>query len=146
MKISTKGRYALRVMLDMALHSGGECVKVKDMASRQNVSEKYLEQIISILNRAGYVRSIRGAQGGYLLTKALKAYTVGDIIRLTEGSLAPVSCLESNINTCERVDICDTLWVWQKLYDAVNDVVNQITLEDLVNHHNQRLGLLDYSI
>ena len=146
MKISTKGRYALRVMLDMALHSGGECVKVKDMASRQNVSEKYLEQIISILNRAGYVRSIRGAQGGYLLTKALKDYTVGDIIRLTEGSLAPVSCLESNINTCERVDICDTLWVWQKLYDAVNDVVNQITLEDLVNHHNQRLGLLDYSI
>ena len=111
MKISTKGRYALRVMLDMALHSGGECVKVKDMASRQNVSEKYLEQIISILNRAGYVRSIRGAQGGYLLTKALKDYTVGDIIRLTEGSLAPVSCLESDVNTCERADICDTCWV-----------------------------------
>ena len=111
MKISTKGRYALRVMLDMALNSGGECVKVKDMASRQNVSEKYLEQIISILNRAGYVRSIRGAQGGYLLTKALKDYTVGDIIRLTEGSLAPVSCLESDVNTCERADICDTLWV-----------------------------------
>lgn len=146
MKISTKGRYALRVMLDLALHSGGECVKVKDMASRQNVSEKYLEQIISILNRAGYVRSIRGAQGGYLLTKALKDYTVGDIIRLTEGSLAPVSCLESDVNTCERADICDTLWVWQKLYDAINDVVDHITLEDLANHHNQRVGLLDYSI
>ncbi len=86
MKISTKGRYATRVMLDLALHDTGECIKAKDIAARQGISEKYLEQIISILNKAGYVKSVRGAQGGYRLAKAPKEYTVGMILRLTEGS------------------------------------------------------------
>ena len=92
MRISTKGRYALRLMLDLALHNTGEPVRLKDVARRQEISEKYLEQLISILNKAGYVRGIRGPQGGYLLKRAPKDYTVGMILRLTEGSLAPVEC------------------------------------------------------
>lgn len=94
MKISTKGRYATRVMLDLALHNTGQCIKVKDIAARQGIFEKYLEQIISVLNKAGYVKSVRGAQGGYRLAKAPEEYTLGMILRLTEGSMAPVSCLD----------------------------------------------------
>lgn len=146
MKISTKGRYALRVMLDMAINSNGECIKVKDLSQRQNLSDKYLEQIISILNRAGFVRSIRGAQGGYLLTREPKDYTVGDIIRLTEGSLAPVACLEDEVNDCERKEQCDTLWVWEELYGAINKVVDGITLQDLVDRRKKRLEVLDFMI
>ena len=97
MKISTKGRYAVRVMLDLALNGGGECIKVKEIAARQGLSEKYLEQIIAVLNRAGYVKSVRGAQGGYRLAKEPENYTVGMVLRLTEGSLAPVACLEEGI-------------------------------------------------
>lgn len=146
MKISTKGRYAVRVMLDMALHNTGECIKVKDVAARQNVSDKYLEQIIAILNKAGYVRSVRGAGGGYRLTKAPKEYTVGNILRLTEGSLAPVACLEDGAEACNRVDECDTLDIWKQLYDAINNVVDNITLEDLVTKHNAKAEMLDFSI
>ena len=96
MKISTKGRYALRLMLDLALNNTGEAVSLKDIARRQDISDKYLEQIISILNKAGYVRSIRGAQGGYMLAREPETYTVGTILRLTEGSMKPVACLEEN--------------------------------------------------
>ena len=131
MKISTKGRYATRVMLDLALHDTGECIKVKDIAARQGISEKYLEQIISILNRAGYVKSVRGAQGGYRLAKAPKEYTVGMILRLTEGSLAPVACLEDGADACERWDTCETLDVWRDLYGAINQVVDGVTIADL---------------
>ena len=94
MKISAKGRYAVRVMLDLALNNTGECIKVKEIAARQGISEKYLEQIIAVLNKAGYVKSVRGAQGGYRIAKDPADYTVGMILRLTEGSLAPVACLE----------------------------------------------------
>ncbi|MBQ5851001.1 MAG: Rrf2 family transcriptional regulator, partial [Lachnospiraceae bacterium] len=107
MAISTKGRYALRIMLDLAEHSG-EVIKLKEIAGRQNISEKYMEQIISILNKAGYVRSTRGAQGGYQLVKSPAEYTVGMVLRLTEGSLAPVECLNENALKCEREDICAT--------------------------------------
>ena len=102
MKISTKGRYAVRLMLDLAMHNTGEAVSIKDISKRQGVSDKYLEQIISVLNKAGYVRSIRGAQGGYMLKKDPKDYTVGMILRLTEGSLAPVSCVDDDDMVCER--------------------------------------------
>ncbi len=129
MKISTKGRYATRVMLDLALHDTGECIKAKDIAARQGISEKYLEQIISILNKAGYVKSVRGAQGGYRLAKAPKEYTV--ILRLTEGSLAPVACLEDGADACERWDTCETLDVWRDLYGAINQVVDGVTIADL---------------
>lgn len=132
LKISTKGRYALRLMLDLALNSNGELVKIKSIAERQNISEKYLEQIISVLNRAGYVKSVRGAQGGYRLTKELAEYTVGDILRLTEGSLAPVACLEDETNECNRSEECATLEIWKRLDAAIKGVVDHITLENLV--------------
>lgn len=143
MKISTKGRYAVRVMLDLALNNTGECIKVKEIAARQGISDKYLEQIISVLNKAGYVKSVRGAQGGYRLTKDPKEYTVGMILRLTEGSLAPVACLEADSGECERCDTCETLEVWRKLYAAVNDVVDGVTLEDLVEQRRKRMENAD---
>ena len=116
MKISTKGRYALRLMLDLALHEQSGYVPIKAIAERQDISDKYLEQIISILARAGFVKSVRGAGGGYKLAKTPAEYTVGMILRLTEGSLAPVACLEGEENTCPRQDSCATLTVWKKLY------------------------------
>ncbi len=146
MKISTKGRYAVRVMLDLALNNTGECIKVKEIASRQGISEKYLEQIIAVLNKAGYVKSVRGAQGGYRIAKEPKDYTVGMILRLTEGSLAPVACLDDETSDCERVDTCETLEVWREVYDAVNTVVDRVTLADLVEKRQRRLENLDYSI
>lgn len=138
MKISTKGRYALRLMLDLAVYNTGEPVSLKDVAKRQEISEKYLEQIISVLNKAGFVRSIRGAQGGYLLTKEPSEYTVGSILRLTEGDLAPVSCVGSGQYVCDRKDCCVTIRVWEKLNAAVNDVVDNITLADMVMWQSQQ--------
>jgi len=139
MKISTKGRYAVRVMLDLALNDNGECIKVKEIASRQNLSEKYLEQIIAILNKAGYVKSVRGAQGGYRLAGSADEYTVGMILRLTEGSLAPVACLDAEAEECDRCDTCETLEVWNEVYRAVNNVVDNITIGDLVEKRRKRL-------
>ena len=146
MKISTKGRYAVRVMLDLAMNNTGECIKVKEIAGRQGISEKYLEQIIAVLNKAGYVKSVRGAQGGYRLAKNPEDYTVGMILRLTEGSMAPVSCLEEGADICERCDTCETLQVWKDIYDAVNRVIDGVTLADLLARRQKRLEKLDYSI
>ena len=140
MKISTKGRYALRLMLDLALHDNDAPVRIKDIAARQDISDKYLEQIISSLNKAGYVKSIRGPQGGYRLTKDPAWYTVGKILRLTEGSLAPVACLDDEVNTCERQDTCATLKLWQMLNKAISDVIDQVTLADLVEWENEKLS------
>ena len=133
MKISTKGRYALRLMLDVALHSHGAAVPLRDVAQRQEISDKYLEQIISILNKAGFVRSVRGPQGGYALQQTPDKYTVGMILRLTEGSLSPVECLDDNGAFCEREENCVTQILWKKLDDAIKGVVDHITLEDLMN-------------
>lgn len=138
MKISTKGRYALRLMLDLAVYNTGEPIALKDIAARQSISEKYLEQIISVLNKAGYVRSIRGAQGGYILTRSPKEYTVGMILRLTEGELAPVNCVGKDAVPCDRSNGCVTIKIWQKMYDAVNEVVDGITLENLVEWQNEK--------
>ena len=113
MKISTKGRYALRVMIDLATHNDENYISLKDIANRQEVSLKYLEQIVSILTRVGYLKSVRGAQGGYRLTKAPSEYTIGDILRTTEGTLSPVSCLEDEENTCPRVSVCPTIKLWK---------------------------------
>jgi len=132
MKISTKGRYALRLMIDLATYNTGVPVALKDIAKRQEISEKYLEQIISVLNKAGFVKSIRGAQGGYILTKAPKDYTVGMILRLTEGDLAPVDCANDDGLSCDRRNGCVTIRIWKQLADAVNNVVDGITLEDLL--------------
>lgn len=132
MKISTRGRYALRMMLDLAINNNGEPIRLKDISKRQGISDKYLEQIISILNKAGFVRSIRGPQGGYMLNREPKEYTVGMILRLTEGSLAPVACLDYEPNDCDRQNECVTLILWEKLNDAIKGVVDNITLQDLV--------------
>ena len=132
MKISTRGRYALILMLDLANHNRGVPVPLKETAKRQQISEKYLEQIISVLNKAGFVKSVRGPQGGYLLKKTPEEYTVGMILRLTEGSLAPVACLEGDENTCDRSENCVTLRVWEQLKDAIDGVVDHITLAELL--------------
>lgn len=137
MRISTKGRYALRLMLDLAMNNTNSPVCLKDIAGRQGISDKYLEQIISILNKAGYVKSIRGAQGGYILAKEPREYTVGDILRLTEGSLAPVACVEED-DSCERIKDCATLFVWKRMNEAINQVVDSITLEDLVTEEKTK--------
>ncbi len=132
MKISTKGRYALRLMVDLAMNDADEYVTIKSISGRQEISGKYLEQIITQLCRAGYVLSARGASGGYKLAYAPEKYTVGMILRLMEGNLAPVPCLETETNSCRRAPQCVTVEVWQKISDAVNDVVDHITLADLV--------------
>ncbi len=144
MRISTKGRYALRLMLDLALHNTPTPVRLKEIAARQEISDKYLEQIISVLNKAGYVRSVRGPQGGYLLTRPTTEYTVGMILRLTEGSLAPVECLDTETGSCDKSNDCITLLVFQKMNEAVNEVIDNITLADLVDWKLQKEG--DFSI
>ncbi len=138
MKISTKGRYAIRLMLDLALHSHGEYVSIKTISTRQNISEKYLEQIIKLLSKENLVESTRGAQGGYRLTKEPAQYTVGEILRVTEGSLAPVACLMTEENTCENCMDCVTLEIWQCILDAVNEVVDSITLQYLVDKQKEK--------
>ena len=139
MKISTKGRYALRLMLDLALHDNDAPVRIKDIAARQDISDKYLEQIISSLNKAGYVKSIRGPQGGYKLAKDPSGYPVGMILRLTEGSLAPVACLDDEVNQCDRQETCATLKLWQQLDDAIKSVVDTVTLADLVEWQEEKI-------
>lgn len=134
MKISTKGRYALRLMLDIAEQVDGKPVSIREISSRQNISDKYLEQIISILNNAGFVRSIRGSQGGYVLKYEPEQYTVGMILRLTEGTLAPVPCVEEDAEACERMGECQTVMVWKKLDEAIRSVVDHITLADLMEN------------
>ena len=137
MKISTKGRYAVRLMLDIAMHDEVEPVRLKDAAERQDISMKYLEQIISILVRGGFVKSIRGPQGGYKLVKDPKNYTVGMVLRQVEGSLAPVACLEDEVNECERQAECVTLRIWNELNEAINGVVDKYTLADLMEWQSE---------
>lgn len=144
MKISTKGRYALRLMLDLATYNTGEPVSIKDIAKRQQISEKYLEQIIAVLNKAGFVRSVRGAQGGYVLKKDPKEYTVGMILRQTEGDLSPVSCIGDEGTPCERKGTCVTVRIYEKINDAVSGVVDHITLSDLLEWQSEKTG--EYSI
>lgn len=131
MKISTKGRYALRLMLDLALSSNGKAVPLKECAKRQGISDKYLEQIVTQLSRVGMVRSVRGAGGGYLLTREPSDYIIGDILRTLEGDLSPVSCAPG-APCCNRSDDCVTREVWQKVQHAVEQVVDSMTLADLV--------------
>lgn len=147
MYISTKGRYALRLMLDLAEnHDSEQNIPLKKVAERQQISLKYLEQIITSLCKAGYVKSIRGSQGGYRLAYPPEKYTVGMILRLTEGTLAPVSCLEDEINQCKRNDDCPTLYVWQRLYSAIAETVDNITLKDILDNKNTVNSGNDYII
>lgn len=135
MKISTKGRYALRMLLDLALHQEDGFVALKDIAARQEISKKYLEQIVPFLSRAGFLKTNRGYQGGYMLANSPDAYTVGEILRVTEGNLAPISCLEHSENECPRSEQCMSLYVWEGLYRTITEYVDSITLQDIINHH-----------
>ena len=146
MMISTRGRYSLRLMIDLAEQPSDRFTPLREIAARQEISEKYLEQIIAVLNKAGYVRSTRGAQGGYKIAKDPSQYTVGMILRLTEGSLCPVACLETESNECERCDTCETLQVWKDLNNAINKVVDSVTIADLVARHQESIENMDYSI
>lgn len=133
MKISTKGRYALRVMIDLAEHNTGEYIPLKDIAERQDISRKYLESIVVILSKAGVVAGLHGKGGGYKLNREPDQYTVGTILKLTEGSLAPVSCLESGNNPCKRAAECQTLPIWEHLNQLIDDYLESITIADLVS-------------
>ena len=134
MKLSTKGRYGVTAMFDLAMHYGEGAVPLKDIAARQGLSEHYLEQLIVPLRRAGLVRSIRGAQGGYLLARRPEEITVGDIIRVLEGPIAPVDCVivDSGFEQyCDKADNCVTRAIWRKLRDSINAVLDSVTLADL---------------
>ena len=132
MLVSTKGRYALRVMIDLAQHQASGRTPLKEIARRQNISEKYLENILAILVRNGVLSGMRGKGGGYCLTKPADQYTVGEILRLTEGTLAPVSCLEGENNGCERASTCSTIAMWTKLNTMINEYLDSVTIADLV--------------
>lgn len=140
MKISTKGRYAVRLMIDLGLHASGEYISLKDISSRQDISVKYLEQIVRLLHGSHFLKSTRGPQGGYKLTRAPKDYTIGDILRITEGSLAPVSCLEEASNECPSFSKCPTIDFWTGLYECINQYVDSVTLEDLVEQYKAKAG------
>ena len=133
--ISTKARYALRVMIDLAEHQDAGYIPLKDIAARQEFSEKYLEIIIKILVKGKMLKGLRGKGGGYILTREPSEYIVGDIIELTEGPLAPVACLQPDAEVCNRKDICVTLPLWEKYYTLVHDFFFHITLEDVINNN-----------
>ncbi len=147
MKLSTKGRYGLTAILDLAIHGGSGQVSLNSIADRQNLSENYLEQLFASLRKAGLVKSIRGSQGGYVLARTSAEITVGEIIRALEGSLAPVECVTENADPgCSRADICVTRVVWEKIRDGINSVVDSITLEQLVDMYgkNKNSGTMYY--
>lgn len=137
MKISTRGRYALRLMLDLALYGGDGPVALGEISRRQEISEKYLEQLTPALSKAGLLRSVRGAGGGYLLTRAPAEYTVGEILRTQEGDLAPVACAGVE-GSCGRAQRCATVELWRKVREAVDGVVDAVTLQDLVDDHRAK--------
>ena len=144
MRISTRGRYALRAMTDLALHSTGDCIRTRDIAKRQNISEKYLEQIVTILSKSGLIRSTRGAQGGYRLARKPSEYTIGEILRVAEGDLNPVPEDEAEENTV--IAQCEKDLIYTRLYESINTVVDGITLDDIMREYHERIEALNYII
>lgn len=136
MKISTKGRYALRIMVDLAEHNSGEYIRLKDISGRQGITLKYMEQIMPMLTKAGYVKSYRGNNGGYTLAKRPEEYTAGDILRATEGRLTPIPCLTDTPNKCERQQQCATLAFWSGLDKVISEYIDRYTLADLAESQN----------
>ena len=142
--ISTKGRYALRLMIDIAAYSNGEVVSLKDISKRQNISIKYLEQVVSLLTKGGLLQSIRGNNGGYRLTKKPSDYTIGEILRTAEGTLVPVACLQCDPITCDRVEICSTIDFWKGFNEVINNYVDSVTLDKLVEKNKESAGWMYY--
>ncbi len=138
MTISTKGRYGLRLLLDLAEHREDGYIALKDIAERQNVSKKYLEQIVPVYTSAGILKTVRGAQGGYMLAKAPEECTVGEILRFTEGDLVPVPCANPDAVDCDRVDGCITVVIWQGLYQTINSYLDTLTLADVLEQFHSR--------
>lgn len=136
MIISTRGRYALRVMIDLAENGNGEYIAMKKIAQRQGISLKYLERILPVLTQNHIIEGVQGKGGGYRLTRKPHEYKVGEILRLTEGDLAPVSCLERNAKPCERVAECRTLPMWTKLHNIINEYLDNVTLADLMRRED----------
>ena len=139
MLVSTRGRYALRIMLELGRHEGEGCVPLPVIAENQQISEKYLESIVSVLAKARLVEGQRGKGGGYLLTRPLSECSVGEILRLTEGSLAPVSCLDGDTNACPRAGQCSTLPMWEKLDRLINGYLDSVRLSDLLGEDATKL-------
>ena len=138
MLVSTKGRYALRVMIELAGHDREEFVPLGMIVKKQDISVKYLESIIVVLSKAGLVDGLRGKGGGYRLNRAPGEYSVGQILRLTEGDLATVACLAQDAPECPRAEQCATRWLWEQMDDAVNDVLDRVTLAMLAEVSRQR--------
>lgn len=138
MKVSTKGRYALRLLLDLAEHNDAGFISLKEIAERQNISKQYLEQIVSILNTSDILKTNRGKQGGYMLAKKPSQITVGQILRITEGSLAPIACLEDEVNGCDRALICKTLSMWDGFYKVITDYLDNITLQSISDQYQEQ--------
>ena len=143
--ISTKGRYALRLMINLALYSDGNYVRLKDISEKEEISIKYLEQVVALLYKSNLVLSLRGNNGGYKLARDPKDYTAGEILRAAEGTLSPVQCLSCPVNTCVRQSVCSTLDFWKGFNDAVNNYVDNVTLADLVEQYKAKFES-DYSI
>ena len=137
MKVSTKGRYALIMLLDLAEHKNDGFISLKEIAERQNISKQYLEQIVSLLNTSNILRTNRGKQGGYMLAKQPSECTVREILRITEGSLAPISCLEENINLCDKIESCKTIAMWTGLNKVINEYLGSVTLQDMIEQYNE---------
>ncbi|MDE6433971.1 MAG: Rrf2 family transcriptional regulator [Lachnospiraceae bacterium] len=139
MRISTRGKNAIKLMLDLATYNHGEPVRLKDIAGRQNISEKYLEQIVAMLHRASLVKGIRGKHGGYMLNYQPEKYTVGQILKAVEGDLSPTDCVGENGTVCENKGTCVSFRLWEKLDTAINDVLEGITLADMLEWQNELL-------
>ena len=140
MRISTKGRYALRMLVYLAAHQEDGFISLKDIADDQGISKKYLEQIVPMLNKSGILRTNRGNRGGYMLARKPEDCTIGDILRATEGSLAPVACLEYEVNDCPRAESCSTLAIWEGLYKVINEYLDGVTLRDMLDRDAQMQG------
>jgi Rrf2 family protein len=145
MKISTKGRYSLRMLLDLAEHKDDGYISLKDIAERQGISKKYLEQIVTLFNHTDFLRTNRGYQGGYMLAKVPEKYTVGEILRITEGGLSPVVCMEYNPNQCERSGYCKTLPVWTGLGRVMSEYLDGISLQTILDDYSD-IGADEYYI
>ena len=140
MKVSTKGRYGLRAVVDLAVNENDGQVSLKSVAERQGLSENYLEQLFSSLKKSGLVKSVRGAQGGYLLARPADKITVGDVLRSLEGTLCPVDCIDLEMpSSCDKADACVTAPVWAKLRDKINEVVDSISIADLVTDYKNKI-------
>lgn len=140
MKLSTKGRYGLRAIVDLAIYSENETISLSSIAERENISISYLEQLIAKLKKAGLVISVRGAQGGYKLAKPTHEISVGEVLRVLEGNLDPVNCAEvvGGENNCSSSELCVTKYVWKRISDSINDAVDQIYLSELVNESKKK--------